>query len=319
MPLPATLTVYPGVLDAFINERRADALVAGGDYSAALVAYINAVQSPRLSTNFSLELKLAQTYAILGDYVTADVVYADIFTRTSSADIKAQVDYARGQIFATLGQTDQATAAYVDAVFNYPHAYYSYLALVDLVDSGYPVSELQRGLVDFNAGQYGVALVAFDRYLSISPADASTALYYKGLIMRDQDDLASAIALWDMVIQGDQTSQFLDSAWEQKAYAQWAYLGDYTAGENTLLDFVAVFPTHFRAAEFLFDAGRVAERDDRLADAAQIWLRIPAEYPNSDYVYRALILSWHMPLSTGRLCLRTDGLQASPNHCHDNH
>ena len=285
------LTIRPGVLDAFINERRGDALVADGDYSGALVAFITAVQSLRLPTNFSLELKLAQTYVILGDYVTAGVVYDDIFNRTSSDSIKAQVDYARGQMYTALGQSDQATSAYVDAVFSYPKAYYSFLGLIELVNSGYPVSELQRGLVDYNAGQYGVALTAFDRYLTLSPSDSSTALYYKGLILRDQDDLLSAISLWDMVIQGDQTNPYWDSAWEQKAYTQWAYQGDYAAGEKTLLDFVAATPTHPRAAEFLFDAARVAERDDRLEDAAQIWQRIPVEYPNSEYVYRAIFLA----------------------------
>jgi soluble lytic murein transglycosylase len=285
------LTIRPGVLDAFINERRADALTANANYTGALAAYISAVQSPRLPTNFSLELKLAQSYAILGDNVTADVVYEDIFTRTTSEDIKAQVDYARGQMFTTLGQAGKATTAYVDAVFNDPHAYYAYLALVELVNSGYPVSELQRGLVDYNAGQYGVALVAFDKYLSLSPSDASTALYYKGLILRNQQDFPNAIAMWDKVIKGDQTSSVLDSAWEQKAYTQWAYQSDYAAGEKTLLDFVASFPKHARAAEFLFDAGQVAERDNRLSDAAQILLRIPTEYPTSDYAYRALFLA----------------------------
>ncbi len=174
------LTIRPGVLDAFINERRGDALFADGDYSGALVAFISAVQSPRLPTNFSLELKLAQTYVILGDYITAGVVYDDIFTRTGSDSIKAQVDYARGKMYTNLGQADQATAAYVDSVFNFPQAYYSYLGLIELVNSGYPVSELQRGLVDYNAGQYGVALTAFDRYLSLNPSDSSTALYYQG-------------------------------------------------------------------------------------------------------------------------------------------
>jgi soluble lytic murein transglycosylase len=285
------LTVQPGVLDAFINELRGDSLTADGDYSGALVAYINAVQSPRLPTDFSLELKLAQTYVILGDYDTATVVYDDIFNRTNNDSIKAQVDYARGQMLAILGKVDEATTNYLDAVFNFPRSYYSYLALVELVDSGYPISDLQRGLVDYYASQYGVANMAFDRYLSLSPADASTALYYQGIIARAQDELATAIALWDQVIQGDPTSPFWDSAWEQKAYTQWAYQGDYAAGEKTLLDFVTADPQHPRAAEFLFDAGRVAERDNRLEDAAQIWQRIPTEYPSSSYVYRAEFLA----------------------------
>jgi soluble lytic murein transglycosylase len=285
------LTIRPGILDAFINERRGDVYTAGGDYSSALAAYISATQSARLPTNFGLELKLAQTYSYLGDYATAGVVYDDIFSRTTSQDIKAQVDYSRGQMFTAQGQPDQATTAYVDAVFNYPQSYYAYLALVELVNSGYPISDLQRGLVDFNAGQDGVALSAFDRYIALNPSDASTAQYYQGLILRNQDELAGAISNWDAIIQGDSTSPVWDSAWEDKAYTQWAYQGDYAAAEKTLLDFVAQAPTHPRAAEFLFDAGRVAERDERLADAALIWQRIATEYPNSNYVYRAVFLA----------------------------
>ncbi|HEX9091817.1 MAG TPA: tetratricopeptide repeat protein, partial [Anaerolineales bacterium] len=275
------LTIQPGVLDAFFNEKRGDALSAAGDSTEALNAYTTAVQSPRLPTNFSLELKLAQAYVSLGDYTTAMVMYDDIFTRTSSDSIKAQVDYTRGQMYSVLGQSEQATTAYVDAVINYPKAYYAFLSLVELVNTGYPIDDLQRGIIDYNAGQYGVALEAFNRFLTFNDASSSTALYYKGLILRQQDDYPSAIAMWDFVIQGDPSSLEWDAAWEQKAYTQWAYQNDFSSGEQTLLDFVSTAPTHPRAAEFLFDAGRTAERDDRLEDAALIWQRIPAEYPNS--------------------------------------
>jgi len=285
------LSIRPGMIDAFIYERMGDAQYANGDYQAALTSYLTSMHSPRLPTDFSLEVKLAHTYAIVGDYATAQVAYQDIFNRTNSASIKAQVDYELGQIYSLLDQPEQATAAYLDAVYNYPQTYYAYLGLVELVNSGYPVSELQRGLVDYNAGQYGVALTALDKYLALSPSDASTALYYKGLILRKQDDYSGAIALWNQVIEGDTTIPEWDLAWEQKAYTQWAYQEDYAAAQNTLLDFVATVPLHYRAAEFLFDAGRVAERDDRLADAAHIWQRMPGEYPNSDYVYRALFLA----------------------------
>ncbi len=285
------LAIRPGVLDAFMNERRGDALNAAGDISGALAAYTTAIQSPRLATNFSLELKLAQDYVSLGDYNTAMVMYDDIFIRTASEDIKAQVDYARGQMYVALGQYEQANTAYVDAVINYPKAYYSYLGLVELVNAGYPIDDLQRGLVDYDAGQYGVALEAFDRFLTLSDASSTTALYYKGLILREQGDLPSAIALWDVVIQSDPSGPDWDSAWEQKAYTQWGYQDNFAGAEQTLLDFVAKAPAHGRAAEFLFDAGRVAERDGRLQDAAQIWQRIPAEYPSSNYVYRALFLA----------------------------
>ena len=54
--------------------------------------------------------------------------------------------------------------SYLQAVTNFPTSYYSYLALIELVDAEYPVDDLNRGLVDYYAGQYGVATAAFDRF-----------------------------------------------------------------------------------------------------------------------------------------------------------
>ena len=296
------LTVTPGVLDAFINERRGDALTAAGDNRAALSAYTNAVQSPRLATNFLLELKLAQTYVLVGDYTTAQVVYEDIYTRTDSQHIKAQVDYALGQMYANNGQDEQATAAYLDAVLNYPQAYYSYLSLVELVDAGYPIDDLQRGLVDYYAGQDGVAISAFDRYLSSGPSDPSTALYYEGLILRNQDDLSGAISLWDKVIAGDPAGQDWDSAWEQKAYTQWAYQGDYAAGEKTLLDFVAAAPTHLAlpnssSMPLVWQSGMIAYwMLQRSGNAFQANTRIPILSSGLSSCLRYATTAWEIML-----------------------
>ena len=41
-------------------------------------------------------------------------------------------------------------------------------------------------MVDYYAGEYGVALAAIDRYLANTPTDPATAYYYRGLILRAQ-------------------------------------------------------------------------------------------------------------------------------------
>jgi soluble lytic murein transglycosylase len=284
-------TLRPGVLDAYVSERKGDALSAAGDTGGALAEYILALQAPRLLVDFSLEFKIAQAYINVGDHTTALVMLADIYSRTGSDYDRAQADYLQGQILITQGQYEAASTAYLDAVANYPRSYYSYLGLVWLVEAGYPVDELQRGLVDYFAGEYGVSLAAFERYLAGSPSDSATAWYYQGLILRDQEDLAGAVTLWDRIIQNAANHYLWDDAWEEKAYTQWAYQGDYSAGLQTLVDFVAAAPTHPRAAEFLFDAGRVAERDGRLAEAAGLWARLAIEYPGTEYVYRGIFLA----------------------------
>jgi soluble lytic murein transglycosylase len=281
----------PGLIDAAIGERRGDALFAAGMYAQALTDYQAAVNSERLPTDFTLEIKLARAYAAVGDSSTALVMYNDLFARTGNDYLKAQIDYLLGQMYVNMGQPQDGYIAYLDAVDNYPLAYFSYLSLVELVNAGYPVDELQRGIVDFYAGEYGEAMAAFDRYLMSAPADPDSAAYYKGLILRSQMEYEAALAEWDTLIQGSTDHPLWDEAWDMKGYTQWAFMDLYAEGQQTLLDFVSAAPAHPRAAEFLFDAARVAERDQRLEEAARLWERIPAEYATSDYVLRSLMLA----------------------------
>jgi soluble lytic murein transglycosylase len=281
------LSLRPGLIDSYVLEMRGDALYNAGSYSGALNDYRAALESPRSTSTEDLQVTTAHLYALTGDMATAIVMYQDIYSRTSSDYTKAQLDFFLGQAYTAVGQTDNADNAYLDAVDNYPLAYDSYQSLVTLVDAGYAVDELQRGLVDYFAGQYQVAVSAFDRYLDASPAQPAVANYYKGLALSSMGNFEGAIQQWDQVIDHHPGSSVWDNAWEQKAYIQWSSLDQYTDAEKTLLDFVAAAPGHPRAAEFLYDAGRVAERAGKLVDAARIWERVPAEYASSDYAYRA--------------------------------
>jgi soluble lytic murein transglycosylase len=285
------LTLRPGVIDSYIHEWRADDLSSAGDYLGAIDAYQSAITSPRLGDSIPIEIKIANVYAALGDHTTALVAYTDIYTRTTNDYTKAQIDYLIGQSYTALEQYDQAYTAYLDAVENYPLSYDTYQALIILVDAGYPVSEFDRGLIDYFAGQYSLAITAFDRHLASSIDDAGTAYYYKGLAYRALNDAEMAIANWNIVIQSYPEDSNWADAWEEKGYTQWAWLDLYDQARQTFLDFVDQTPWHPRAPEFLSDAARVAERAGDLGLAAEIWERIPPEYPASNLVMRSIFLS----------------------------
>ncbi|MCJ7701654.1 MAG: tetratricopeptide repeat protein, partial [Anaerolineales bacterium] len=285
------LEIRPGLVDSYIFEQRGDALVMAGDYLGAIDAYQAAFSAPRVEDSLQVEIKIGNTYAIIGDYQTALVAYQDVYTRTTSDYTRAQLDYLIGQSYTALGQVESAYAAYLDAVENYPLSYDSYQTLILLVDSGYPVSEFDRGIVDYFAGQYNLSIAAFDRYLNVSMDNAGTVHYYKGLAYLALDNPGSAIASWDVVIQSYLADDYWDDAWEQKAYTQWAYLDQYAGSIQTLLDFVKGYPFHDRATEFLFDAARIAERSGDFKLAASIWERIPPEYPSSPFVSKSIFLA----------------------------
>ena len=284
------LELKPGLIDAYILDLRGDAQYAAAQYSAAAQDYQSALESTSRLDGVFLRMKMARAYSLAGDYPTALTIYDDVQTRASDDNTRALAYLRKGEIYAQLGQSDQANAAYLEAVQNFPTSYHSYSALVALVDAGVKVNELQRGIVDYYAGQYGVAQAAFDRYLQNNPADPATALYFYGLSARKLGSYEAAIQQWERVIGNYPDHPYWDEAWEEKAYTLWAFMNQYKPAMQTLLDFVEKAPLHPRAAEFLFDAALIAERDNQLDQAAQVWDRVAREYPNDERAARSLFL-----------------------------
>jgi soluble lytic murein transglycosylase len=239
----------------------------------------------------NVQMRAARAYALGGDPPSALTIYDSLLGQSIDDNTKALIYLRKGQIYAELGQTDQANSAYLEAVMNYPTSYDSYQALLALVEAEVTVNELNRGLVDYFAGQYGVALAAFDRYLQNNPADSATAYYYSGMTNRALGGYQAAIQQWDKVIQNYSDHPYWDRAWEQKAYTQWYYLDQYSEAIQTLQDFASSVPSHPRAAEFLFDAAQVAERAGKLDQAADLWERVINLYPEYEQAIRALFLS----------------------------
>ena len=282
------LDEQPGVLDVEVGELRGDALVNGGDYAGAQAAYQAALLAAGEDVSPALELKLARSYAAADDLSTALALYNGLAARVDDPYTLATLDYLMGQAYSEQGDLDSAYARYLDAVNLYPDAYDSYISLVLLVEAGVPVDEYQRGLVDYYAGQYGVAIAAFDRYLAAGGGERSPeAYYFRGLANRASGYYTAAINDWAALIAAFPENPYWDDAWEQKAYTEWAYVDDYESGVATLLGFVDAAPEHPRAAEFLYDAASVRERMSWLDDAANLWTRLLAAYPTSEYAARA--------------------------------
>ncbi len=157
------LEVRPGVIDAYVLEWLGDAYTNSGDFENALSAYQAALTVPRIGETAPLEIKLAGAHNALGDHESALVIYETAQTRTENDFVKAQIKRLLGDTLLALGNPESAYGEYLFAVENYPLSYDSYLALISLVDAGRPVSDFDRGLVDYFAGQNGVAIAAFDR------------------------------------------------------------------------------------------------------------------------------------------------------------
>ncbi|MGZ6347653.1 MAG: tetratricopeptide repeat protein, partial [Anaerolineales bacterium] len=288
------LALRPGIIDAYAQEQRGDAYAAAGNDSDAITAYKAALADPGIEDSVAVQVKIAQADVRLQDTTTALGIYDSIFAASSNDYLKAQMDLLSGQIYLALGQTDEAYQRFLHAVDNYPLAYDSYSALVALVNAGIPVDDMNRGLVDYFAGQYGYAHDAFQRYMDANPKNDGTAAYYMALTYFGLGEYELAVQAWDGFIQGYPDNPHWAAAWNGnaslpgRAYTQWYYLSQYDLAAQTLLNFVKQAPTDANAPIYLLEAGRIQERNGKLDEAALTWDRVADEYPGSDLVPQAL-------------------------------
>jgi soluble lytic murein transglycosylase len=285
------LNLRPNHLDAYAQELRGDALFSARDYAGALEAYAAAIQSPSLDDKITLDMKVASTHNRLGNYDSALAVYDGVIARTPLDAIKAQATYESGLIYQTIGQREAALEKFRFAVENYQRAYYSYLSLIALLDMGGSVSELDRGLVDYFAGQHVVAIAAFDRYLASNPPENDgTAYYYRALSRRSLSFFDEALQDYSTFIENYPTHPRWGDAWGEKAFLEWAQKGNYTQAAETMLRYVQAAPNTNLASDYLMSAARIYERDGQNDKAAETWARVANEYPGTMNAANAVFL-----------------------------
>lgn len=290
------LALRPGVLDAYAYEYLGDAFFANGEYVNALNAYKSASLSPRLDLGIPLQVKIGQTYAALGDYYNAIAFYDAIIQQTNNDYIKAQLQYLTGAAYLALNQPENAHPRFQIAVENYPLSIYAYNSLVELVNAGVEVSDLDRGLVDYFAAEqgatgYDVALAAFDRYLAAGLDTDGTARFYRALTLEALGREEEALADYTTFIGASASNIHWTEAWSRKASIQWQILDDYVGASQTLRDFVVVAPNDSLADDFLMDAARLLERNNNLEEAATVWEQVVDQYPGGDWAADALFLA----------------------------
>jgi soluble lytic murein transglycosylase len=282
------LAARPGLLDAYIQERRGDCFLTLPDYSAALAAYQAALVAPGEVDALNIRLKIANTTFGAGEYDLALGLYDEIFAASDNDYLRAQMDFLAGRALIALNRHEEGYLRWQHAVENYPLAYDSYSALVGLVDANQPVDDYHRGLVDYFAGQYGVALASFDRYIEKNPDHDGSALHYKALTLREMGETQKAVEAWTALIEKYPDSRFWASSWDERAYTQWAYLDQFDVAAAGLEQFSREASASEFALPYLLDAARIRERGGQLEQAASLWESLPNKFPTDTRMGEAL-------------------------------
>jgi soluble lytic murein transglycosylase len=279
----------PGVLDSHVDELAGDLMRQLGRPLESIPLYQSASAGSRLDSPMDLDIKIGRAYLEAGDHAAALEKFDTLMQVAADDATRATLNFLAGTALESMGDTGAAYGRYQDSIDRFPDAYDSYSGLVRLVDAGVEVDELQRGIIDFNAGAYEPALRALDRALASSLS--AEGFYYRGLTRRALGDSSGALADFNQVVDGDPNHPLWPQAVLEKARTQWGYLAMYSAAVDTFLSFVDTLPAHPKAPEALFLAARTAERVGDLDKAASLWLRLPDEYPNTPQAYAGTFLA----------------------------
>ncbi len=271
-----------GLLDAYVQEKRGDALYALSQYADAGGAYQAALTAAGQLDPAGIKVKIANSYLNDNRAAEALALYDEIYTASNNDYLKAQMDFLSGRALLQLNRADEAYTRWQYDIDNYPLSYDSYSALRGLLDANQTVDDFDRGLVDYYAGQYDVALVALDRYIANHPDHDGSPLYYRGLTLRELGEYKKAVESWDKFIALYHDNQHWGSAWDERATVQWVNLDQYTTAAQSLLDYVRLAPDSPLAIDYLMYAARIFERADKLEDAALLWESLPHRYPDND-------------------------------------
>jgi soluble lytic murein transglycosylase len=277
------LALRPGVLDGFVQEKIGDLRCTIGVPLEAVANYRSALAAPRLGGDATLHVKIGRALLEADDPDGALAEYDALTASTSDPTLLATLNYLSGLALEEKGETAAAQARYLDSVQRFPDAYDTYSGLVRLVDAGVFVDHYLRGYIDYQAGAYEPARLAMDRAIASAPSAA--AYYYRALSLLELGEVYAAIEDLRAVVLQYPDDPRRDDAWLKLARIRWTELELYVDSVQTYLDFVAYMPTDPQAAQGLFDAGRVAERSGDLAWAAEIWMRLPTEYPGTSQAY----------------------------------
>lgn len=284
-------TYLPGILDSFMFEKAGDVLNNFDLLDDALFNYQKAIDSTENQSNLPVKIKVGRIYAAQSDHTNAIRIFMEVHDASPNEYTRAQMNLLAGQSYLALGLPEQAYARFQESVENYPRAFDTHSGLVALVNAGIPVNEFNRGLTNYYAGSYGLAINAFLRYMDENLEHNGNSLYFIGHSYLKMDDPTNAITYWQLLVENYPENNFYVDAWEDIAYTQWAYLGQYSKAAETLISFASSTLNNENAAAAILEAGRIYERDSQLTSAATTWSTLIDLYPQLELSSQALYLS----------------------------
>jgi soluble lytic murein transglycosylase len=292
-------------MQAYVQPRIADCYLILGERPPALSAFEQAAQGAAYrALKVGLVERLAQMYIEEGEYQKAINQYELLAGLTDDPKILGRAAYQAGWAGILTGDNVAGYERYLEAVKDYPQAFESYLALVDLIEAGYAVDDYERGLVDFHAGSFEPAALALERYIESNPLETRDARLYLAWSLEGLGDVESSLFQIDAYIdeqtfrEEDQISAEslnVSEAWIERAKIL-SRAGILEEAVASYITYVELFPEGERAPYAAWWAAALTENLGQSLQAAELYEALANDYSDhndaSEALYRAGLMNW---------------------------
>lgn len=307
----AYLSLRPGSIDSYVQERIADAHLSAGRAPEAIAAYDLALEGDRtVVAKLQLREKVATINRQLGNTGAAIAQYQAILETAENYAYRAGIELSLGQTWLEAGETDAAYTQFERVFIQYPQSFEALSALRALLEAERDVDQYQRGLVNYYQGQYDIAVQAFLAHIasldSVLDDVPETHLYiadsYRqlGNLQAAMSELQGTINRFT-IEDGDAWAQ----AWLDLADV-YAAMGNPESAYSTLETFLEDYSDLPQAPDALALGGQIAEGSGDSERASEYYRRLATDYPADERAAEGLFEAGVVAYQNQNLDLATE-------------
>ncbi|MBI1881651.1 MAG: tetratricopeptide repeat protein [Chloroflexi bacterium] len=285
-------------INVYIYQRIGDVGLHTNAYTDTIAAYQAGISSTDdLGFEVTLRESMAQVELLRDNPAGAIAQYEAILKVAKIEAYRAKILRLLGEAYLAAGDNQAAYERYLEAVNNYPQAHDSYLALVELVNASVPVDDYQRGLVDYYAGAYEPAVIAFGRYLN-PPEPISDTITNETPALTPPLTPTTNLIVTDTVTHVSPAPSSLPSTSQgPPAYAADALwllglslqgLGRYNAAIDAFQHLIDVYPADSNWGKAYLEIGKALAGQNNISQAKAAFRDFAAKHPTHPLAGEAL-------------------------------
>lgn len=270
-----------GVIDREIG----DVLLASGDSAAAIKQYETAFQDPAFTAaqRVAVLKKIAEVYNTRSEPQLAVVRLEEAFRLAPDDATRANVEFLWGEALYAMEEQDAAVQHWKHALAAYTLTPGGHASAAKLVELDVPnIDELQRGISNYGAGNYDLAIQAFRRYIAAQDSPGAAVLYYAGLAYQKKGDYTGSLRNLDALLAGYPNDPRLTDALYAKAVSQ-TRQGSPAEALATLRRLLKIKPDDARIDDAYWNAALAYEGAGNYTQAAAAYTELAKTFPASSF------------------------------------